>query len=121
EDETDDGEGDTLGLVISDKAGGQRLVFIAACAEVTPAIAEKLDGADLVFFDGTLWRDDEMIRAGLGKKTGQRMGHVSMAGDSGAIDSFRALGVQRKIFLHINNTNPAHHVSSPERAELERA
>ncbi len=112
EDETDDGEGDTLGLVISDKAEGQRLVFLAACAEVTPAIAEKLDGADLVFFDGTLWHDDEMIRAGLGKKTGQRMGHIAM---SEAISALSGIDIGKRVFLHINNSNPALRDDSPER------
>ena len=117
----DKAAGGTLGLHVRHHRNGAHFFYLAACAALTPELAERVRGAPLVFFDGTLWRDDEMIRAGLGTKTGARMGHVSMAGDSGAIDSFRALGVQRKIFLHINNTNPAHLVSSPERAELERA
>ena len=112
EDESDDAEGDTLGLVISDKAEGRRLVFLAACAEVTPAIAARLDGADLVFFDGTLWRDDEMILAGLGKKTGQRMGHIAM---SEAIPALSDIDIGRRVFLHINNSNPALRDDSPER------
>jgi pyrroloquinoline quinone biosynthesis protein B len=112
EDESDDREGDTLGLAISDKASGQRLVFLAACADVTPAIAEKLDGADLVFFDGTLWRDDEMILSGLGKKTGQRMGHIAM---SEAIPALSSIDIGRRVFLHINNSNPALRQDSPER------
>ena len=53
-------------------------VFLAACAEITPEVAAHLNGASLVFFDGTLWRDDEMIALGLGQKTGQRMGHIAM-------------------------------------------
>lgn len=112
EDESDDGEGDTLGLVIRDTASGQRLVFLAACAQVTPDVAARLTGADLVFFDGTLWRDDEMIEAGLGKKTGQRMGHMAMR------DTIPALGdidIGRRVFLHINNSNPALREDSPER------
>ena len=112
EDETDDGEGDTVGLVLTSKADGQRLVFLAACAEVTPAIAARLRGADLVFFDGTLWRDDEMIRAGLGQKTGQRMGHIAM---SDAIPALSGIEIGRRVFLHINNSNPALREDSPER------
>ena len=98
--------------MVSDKAEGQRLVFLAACAEVTPAIVEKLDGADLVFFDGTLWRDDEMVLAGLGKKTGQRMGHIAM---SEAIPALSDIDIGRRVFLHINNSNPALRDGSPER------
>jgi pyrroloquinoline quinone biosynthesis protein B len=113
--------GGTLGLHIRHHRNGAHFFYLAACAQVTPAIADRVRGAPLVFFDGTLWRDDEMIRAGLGSKTGGRMGHVSMAGEAGAIQEFRSLGVQRKVFLHVNNTNPAHTGSSDERAELERA
>jgi len=112
EDESDDGEGDTLGLVISEKASGQRLVFLAACAQVTDEVAERLSGADLVFFDGTLWRDDEMIEAGLGKKTGQRMGHIAMRD---AIPALGDIDIGKRVFLHINNSNPALRDDSPER------
>lgn len=118
EDETDNGEGDTIGLEIRDDADGQRLVFLAACAEVTPAIADRLRGADLVFFDGTLWRDDEMITAGLGKKTGQRMGHMAM---SDTIPALADLDIGRRVFLHINNSNPALREDSPERRAAREA
>ncbi len=62
-------------------------------------------------FDGTLWTDDEMMRLGLGAKTGRRMGHMSVmgsdaSGTGGTIAAFRALGIGRKIFVHINNANP---------------
>lgn len=83
---------------------------------MTPALAETLKGAGLVLFDGTLWRDDEMIRAGLGPKTGQRMGHMSAEGPAGALRAFAPLGVARKIFIHINNSNPVLLDDSPERA-----
>jgi pyrroloquinoline quinone biosynthesis protein B len=118
ENESDTGEGDTIGLEIRDDADGQRLVFLAACAEVTPGIAGRLRGADLVFFDGTLWRDDEMIAAGLGKKTGQRMGHMAMAD---TIPALEGLDIGRRVFLHINNSNPALREDSPERRAAQEA
>ena len=43
------------------------------------------DNADLVFFDGTLWKDDEMIEQKVGIKTGKRMGHISMSGAEGSL------------------------------------
>lgn len=113
--------GDTLGLHIRNRRNGAHFFYLAACADMTPALKERVAGAPLVFFDGTLWRDDEMIEAGLGTKTGRRMGHISMSGDAGSIAAFRDLGVGRKVFLHINNSNPAHIPGSPERATLERA
>src|SRR3984885_12400644 len=67
----EDGAGDTLGLRIDDKATGKYFYFLAACANVTNDLRSRLTGASAVFFDGTVWRDDELIAAGLGNKTGQ--------------------------------------------------
>jgi pyrroloquinoline quinone biosynthesis protein B len=117
----DDEPGDTLGLRIADKASGEHLYFLAACAAFTLDLRQRLQGAPLVFFDGTLWRDDEMIAVGLGGKTGQRMGHMSMSGEGGAMAALADLGIRRKIFLHINNSNPALLPDSAERAAVERA
>jgi len=111
-------EGDTLGLVVRDLEGGRRLVFLAACAAVTPEIIDRLDGADAVFFDGTLWADDEMIRQGLSQKTGQRMGHIAM---QPAIEALAGIDRPARYFLHINNSNPALQPGSPERRQAEAA
>ena len=78
-------------------------------------------GADVLFLDGTLWRDDEMIAQGVGRKTGRRMGHISMSGPDGAIERLAGVSVGRRIFIHVNNTNPALLADSPERAAIERA
>lgn len=116
-----DGAGDTLGLRIGDKATGKYFYFLAACADVTDDLKSRLAGASLVFFDGTVWRDDELIVAGLGTKTGQGMGHIAMSGDSGAIEALSGLNIGRKVFLHINNSNPALLHDSAERKQAERA
>ena len=116
-----DGAGDTLGLLISDKDSGKYFYFLAACARVTDDLKSRLAGAPLVFFDGTVWRDDELIAAGLGNKTGQGMGHISMSGDQGAIASLAGLDIGRKVFLHINNSNPALLKDSREREAAEQA
>ncbi len=113
--------GDTLGLHIRNRRNGAHFFYLAACASVPSELADRVAGAPLLFFDGTLWRDDEMIREGLGAKTGQRMGHMSMSGKDGSIAAFAPLGVGRKVFLHINNSNPALLPESHERAELVRA
>lgn len=108
-------DGDTVGLEIMDGTGAS-FFYVPACAQMTPELAARLRGAALVFFDGTLWRDDEMIAAGVGNKTGSRMGHMSCDGDNGSIAAFAGLNVRRKIFIHINNTNPLFVANSPERA-----
>jgi pyrroloquinoline quinone biosynthesis protein B len=117
----DIGAGDTLGLRLRDKATDKYLYFLAACAGITDDLKARLAGAAVVFFDGTVWRDDELIAAGLGNKTGQGMGHIAMSGASGAIESLAGLDIDRKIFLHINNSNPALLPASPERKIAERA
>jgi len=114
-------DGDTLGLRIRDKGTGKYFYFIAACADVTEELKSRLSGAPLLFFDGTVWRDDELIAAGLGNKTGQGMGHIAMSGDRGAIKELAGLDIDRKIFLHINNSNPALLKSSQERKMAEGA
>ena len=115
-----DAAGDTLGLRILDKGSGKYFYFLAACARVTDDLKSRLAGAALVFFDGTVWRDDELIVQGLGSKTGQGMGHISMSGEHGAIESLAGLDIGRKMFLHINNSNPALLAGSDERKALEQ-
>ena len=117
----DTGAGDTLGLRIRDKATGRFFYFLAACAGVSDELKSRLAGAPLIFFDGTVWRDDELIVAGLGNKTGQGMGHMAMSGDAGAIAALAGLDIDRKVFLHINNSNPALLRDSAERKMAERA
>jgi pyrroloquinoline quinone biosynthesis protein B len=116
-----DGAGDTLGLRIRDKKTNRHFYFIAACAHVSAELKSRLAGAPLLFFDGTVWRDDELVAAGLGTKTGQSMGHIAMSGTSGAIKSLAGLDIDRKVFLHINNSNPALLHGSEERSIAENA
>jgi pyrroloquinoline quinone biosynthesis protein B len=113
--------GDTLGLKISDPESGAAFFFIPGCAAVDATLAARLRGAPLVLFDGTLYTDDEMIVQGLSSKTGQRMGHLAMAGPSGAITAFAGFEVGRRVFVHMNNSNPALREDSPERASVEAA
>lgn len=102
-------------------AGHGRTALIApACAEVSPAVRGWLQDADLVFFDGTLFTDDEMIAAGLGAKTGRRMGHLPISGPGGTLEALSGLA-GRRILLHINNSNPILLAGSPERQLVEAA
>jgi pyrroloquinoline quinone biosynthesis protein B len=107
---------ETVGAMISD--GAKRLFFIPGCARVTPSLLARLAGADALFFDGTMWRDDEMIRAGIGTKTGLRMGHISVGGDDGTLAAFRDCPIPHRILIHINNSNPILLDDSPEHAAV---
>lgn len=114
-------EGDAIGLKVSAPATGKSFFYVPGCAVLDEELAGRLKGAPLVFFDGTLYTDDEMIRQGLMQKTGQRMGHMSISGPEGSIASFAPLGVKRKVYVHINNSNPVLDDNSAERQATEAA
>ena len=101
--------------------GDQRAVAVPGCATITEGLKERVHGADILLFDGTLYRDDEMIEAGLSHKTGRRMGHVSVAEEGGPLEAFKDVKVGRKVLFHINNTNPILAADSPERRRVEAA
>lgn len=111
--------GETAGIRIS--GNGRSIVYIPGCAVLSDAVRAAVDSADIVFFDGTLFTDDEMIRAGVGEKTGRRMGHMPIAGDGGSLAWLAGLSTARKVYIHLNNTNPALIEGSPERLMIESA
>lgn len=109
--------GETIGLEI--RAAGRRALYVPGCAAVTPALLARAAGADVLFFDGTCFTDDEMVRLRLSEKTSNRMGHLAMSGPGGSMAALAAAGVGRKIYVHINNTNPVLVDGSPERQAVE--
>jgi pyrroloquinoline quinone biosynthesis protein B len=102
------------------RAAGARLVYIPGAAAVPAALRARLERADVLLFDGTVYRDDEMIRTGAGTKTGARMGHMPIEGTQGSLAALAGLKA-RRIFTHINNTNPILIEDSPERRRVEAA
>lgn len=114
-------EGDTIGLRVTETASGKTFYYVPGCAEVDRPLAARLKGASLLFFDGTLYTDDEMLKAGLMPKTGKRMGHISIWGDDGSIAALEPLGISRKIYVHINNSNPVLDENSAARKATEQA
>jgi len=106
----------TAGLNISD--GRSQFFYVPGCAKIHDSLKARLSGAKLVFFDGTTYTDDEMIGLGLSKKTAWRMGHVAMSGENGSLKLLAGCGIARKIYVHINNTNPILIEDSAERAAV---
>jgi len=102
------------------RAGTARLVYVPGAAAVSAPIQDRLARADIVLFDGTLYRDDEMILTGTGEKTGRRMGHIPIDGPDGTLVTLAGLS-GRRLFIHINNTNPILIEGSPERAHVTAA
>ena len=106
-------EEDTIALEVSD--ANKKFYYIPACASIPDWLLKKLDNSELIFFDGTLWQDDEMIIQNVGIKTGKRMGHISMSGTDGSIEILNKINLNRKVFIHINTTNPSLLENSKER------
>jgi pyrroloquinoline quinone biosynthesis protein B len=102
------------------RSGGKRLLYVPGAAAITPDLKQRLVGADVILFDGTLFTDDEMIRTGTGSKTGRRMGHMPIDGENGSLAALIDVAT-RRVFTHINNTNPILVADSLERQKVEAA
>lgn len=110
--------GQTVGLMI--EAGGTRVAYVPGCATLPDWLVDRLAAADVLLFDGTVWQDDDMQRTGTGQKTGARMGHVPMQGPHGSLARLSGLPA-RRIYIHVNNTNPVLQPDGPERAAIAAA
>ena len=112
-------EGDTIGLKISSKDDGKFFFYIPACAKMTDELAERIKDSEMILFDGTLWKNDEMASSKVGEKTGQRMGHMNNSGENGSMNELKDLNIKKKIYIHINTTNPILIPNSDERKIVE--
>lgn len=110
--------GHTVGLLVTDRGTGKTLAFVPGCGGLDPALAGRLGGADLLLFDGTFWSDDEMIRLGLSERTARQMDHLPVGGADGSLARLGRLPGPRKVYTHINNSNPMLVEDSPERAAV---
>jgi pyrroloquinoline quinone biosynthesis protein B len=113
--------GDTVAHLVEDPASGRRLVYAPGLGRVTPEFAAVLSGADAFLVDGTCFRDDEMIALGLSGKRARDMGHLAVGDPGGLLSALRGLPTPRKVFVHVNNTNPMLLPDSPERLAVEAA
>jgi len=86
---------------------------------LTPAVRAEIAGCTCLLVDGTCWRDDELVDLGLAARTSRQMGHLPLDGPDGSLAQLSALGVQRTIFVHLNNTNPILLDGTPERRTVE--
>jgi pyrroloquinoline quinone biosynthesis protein B len=103
----------SLGLILQSKSG-RRLAFMPAVPQLDDAVFKQLESTDVLLFDGTFWSDDELTRIqGCGQTAGE-MGHMPISSAGGSFKRLARLSRPRKIFLHINNTNPILDESSPE-------
>jgi len=111
---------DNVGLVVRDDRSGATAVYAGAAATTT-GLDAALSEARALFFDGTFWASDELVRLGLGTARAEDMAHLPIGGQGGSLAALGALPGVRKVFTHVNNTNPILDSESPERTEIERA
>ncbi len=110
--------GDNIGLLVEDLRSGGKLFYAPGLGEVDAALRGRMREADCLLVDGTLWRDDEMQQCGVGTQTSRDMGHLPQSGPGGMLEVLEGFPDQRKVLIHINNTNPILDEDSAERAEL---
>ncbi|HWE30628.1 MAG TPA: pyrroloquinoline quinone biosynthesis protein PqqB [Polyangia bacterium] len=108
---------DNIGLEFTQH--DKRVVYCAAAGTID-AYCERFDGANCLLFDGTFWSSDELVRQGLSQARAESMAHLPIGGDHGSLTRLAHLATDRKIFTHINNSNPVLLRDSAERAEVER-
>jgi len=100
----------SLGLMVG-TSSGKRLAYMPAVPQIDDALLKELDSADVLLFDGTFWSDDELIRIQGSGQTAAQMGHVPV---TESLSKLAQLRLPRKIYLHINNTNPMLNEAGPE-------
>jgi pyrroloquinoline quinone biosynthesis protein B len=110
---------ENVALRVRDRAAGRAIAYASAVGRITLAVCEALEGADCVFFDGTFWSEDELIAGGLGDKCAGEMAHVPVGGPGGSLERLAGLAAARKVYIHVNNTNPLLREDASERAQAE--
>jgi len=113
--------GHTVGLLLEDQASGGSVAFVPGCGDLDPGLAERLGATDLLLFDGTFWSDDELIAQGIGDRRAREMDHLPISGPGGSLARLAGLARPRKVYTHINNTNPMLLEDSAERLAVEAA
>lgn len=114
------GEGRVVGYRLTDVRTGGALVYLPVVQELTAPVHRELAGCACLLIDGTCWQDDELIRLGASGKTAREMGHLPISGPGGSLEKLSPLPIDRKIYIHINNTNPILLEDAPERRVLEQ-
>jgi pyrroloquinoline quinone biosynthesis protein B len=110
----------SLGLIV-DPRSGKRLAYLPAVPQIDDALIEEIAAADVLLFDGTFWSDDELIRIQGSGQTAQQMGHVPVSSAEGSLSKLAGLRCPRKIYVHINNTNPMLNEAGPEHRQVREA
>ncbi len=110
----------SLGLIV-ESPSGKRLAYIPAVPQIDETLMKEFESADVLLFDGTFWSDDELIAIQGSGQTARQMGHVPVSSEQGSLNKLAGLRRPRKIYIHINNTNPMLNEAGPEYREVREA
>jgi pyrroloquinoline quinone biosynthesis protein B len=110
-----------VGLRFRECDTGRVLAYLSAVGRMTPSVFEALEDADCVMFDGTFWSSDELSAAGFLRKSAEELAHWPVGGAEGSLAKLSKITAPRRLFIHINNTNPMLRDDSPERTIVEAA
>lgn len=102
-----------------DHSSDRTVVVAPAVAAITTELRQATDAADVVLFDGTFWSDDELSGVRPGARSAREMNHLPI--QDGSLPFLRECRAPRRIYMHINNTNPILMPDSVEARELEQA
>lgn len=108
-----------VGLRFRQLTSGRVLAYFSAVGRITPSVVEGLEGADCVMFDGTFWSSDELSAPGFLKKSAEDLAHWPVGGQEGSLSKLSKVAAARRVFVHINNTNPLLRDDSHERQLVE--
>jgi pyrroloquinoline quinone biosynthesis protein B len=111
---------DAVGYQLVDESTGGRLVYVPGLAALDRDVLTRLRDTDALLLDGTFWSDEEMRIVGAGGASARAMGHLPVGSEDGSLAVVASLPAARKIYIHINNTNPMLREDSPERQVVER-
>ncbi|HWZ81763.1 MAG TPA: pyrroloquinoline quinone biosynthesis protein PqqB [Terriglobales bacterium] len=97
----------TLGFILTAPSGAT-MGFFPQLARLTPALKTAFASLDCLLLDGTFWSDDELVRLQGSTHRARDMGHVPVGGADGTLQLLSGLTKPkpRKMYIHINNTNP---------------
>lgn len=112
--------GRVVGYRLTDERTSGALIYLPSVQELTAPVRAQLADCSCLLVDGTCWYDDDLIRLGVAGKTAREMGHLPIGGQGGSLEQLSRLPIDRKIYIHINNTNPILLEDSPERRAVEQ-
>jgi pyrroloquinoline quinone biosynthesis protein B len=102
-----------------DDTSGATALFAPSVGELTDELRNAVHASDVVLFDGTFWSDGELGVVRPGARTAREMNHLPIS--DGTLDLLHQSQARRKIYTHINNTNPILMPGTRERAQVEQA